>query len=95
MATYYTNEIVKKTNADSYTDSDEHFIVTDKVLVDREGEKKEREREREREYKKLKIKSQKGAMSNCSVVMVVILSPALCGTEQCTSCQSSTEEYKK
>lgn len=77
MATYYTNQIVKKTNADSYTDSDEHFIVTDKVLVDREGEKKERERE----YKKLKIKSQKGAMSNCSVVMVVILSPALCGTE--------------
>ena len=48
MATYYTNEIVKKTNADSYTDSNEHLIVTDKVLVDREGEKKEREREGER-----------------------------------------------
>ena len=46
-----------------------------------ERERRKREREREREYKKLKIKSQKGAMSNCSVVMVVILSPALCGTE--------------
>ena len=57
MATYYTNEIVKKTYADSYTESDEHFIITDKVLVDRE------ERESEREYKELKIKSQKGAMS--------------------------------